>query len=407
MMNYIKCILVSIAFALTYSVKAGNPNWKVDKSNFQFSMNYTVAVQVNQNLLSSENVYVGAFVEDECRGVVKFKYDADYDIHIGYLWIYANKPNEAITFKVYDGDKDEIVVPKNKVDFTINDRVGSTQSPYILSKETLNSEAKFLSFEFLDVDSNTEITEEEIVVSVKGDVNVTNLVPKFTTSTNTKVYVNGIAQKSEESTQDFTDSVMYKLVSEDGSRIKNIKVMIKLSSTNGGNPNNPSNPSNPSNATTKYVYQYSNSTLIFDNSSLKFIAWQWYKDDVIIANATKQYYTNENLEGAYYVIATTQDGKKVKSNTYLVTGNIVDYNFLKLTPNPVSPEQEYSLSVNTNQELLEKASLIIYDLRGKVLLKTTEVSQNNKLVAPNSSGIYIIRLLFPKGVNRSINLLVK
>ncbi len=64
------------------------------------------------------------------------------------------------------------------------------------------------------------------------------------------------------------------------------------------------------------ITQHWGDAIFFDNSSGDYVAWQWYKNDSVVAGATSPYYSETpSLNGQYFVIATNKDGQQVQSCT--------------------------------------------------------------------------------------------
>ena len=89
----------------------------------------------------------------------------------------------------------------------------------------VSNEKSLLSFSFLKA-SNTNLPgdvslagtiESHTIITLLSGTNVSSLKPTFTISPGAKITVNGVAQTSGVSSQDFTKPVIYRLTAEDGS----------------------------------------------------------------------------------------------------------------------------------------------------------------------------------------------
>ena len=88
-----------------------------------------------------------------------------------------------------------------------------------------SNEKSLLSFSFLKANntnlpgdvSQTGTIESYHVITLPAGTNVSSLKPTFTVSAGAKITVNGVAQISGVSTQDFTKPVIYRITAEDGS----------------------------------------------------------------------------------------------------------------------------------------------------------------------------------------------
>lgn len=155
------------------------------------------------------------------------------------------------------------------------------------------------------------------------------------------------------------------------------------------------------------LVQHWEDMLFFDNSSKKYVAWQWYENGKAIEGATEQSYQSLILSGSYYVVATTRSGKQIRTCSLEVYGdNTLERTGIKVYPNPVRRGSNFTVKMLYKAKSLKSAKITLYDITGK-LLQTKEVSSNKEtLIAPNSSGIYIVRLLLSDGRSASKNVLV-
>ncbi len=159
---------------------------------------------------------------------------------------------------------------------------------------------------------------------------------------------------------------------------------------------------------TNLISRYSKNTLIFNNASRNYVAWQWYKNGKLIPGATKQYYTDTFLKGSYYVEAKTKEGHKELSCSFKITDSFYfEDKLIKLYPNPVVHKELFSVKLNYDEKALEGAYLIVYDIRGKAITRIPKVKKITQITAPDATGIYVVKLTLYNGTYESINLLVK
>lgn len=100
---------------------------------------------------------------------------------------------------------------------------------------------------------------------------------------------------------------------------------VEITATQEGN-NNYLSASNITillnNRLTGMVKQKWNDVLVFDNSSLDFVKWQWYKNGKIINGATGQFYQSpEALSGTYYVIVTDKKVNEIETCPLVIVAN--------------------------------------------------------------------------------------
>ena len=117
------------------TVKAQAPNWTVDASKYQYSMNVFGKLQIDGIIATNENDLVAAFVNGECRGVTSLKYLSSFDLSEAMLSIYSNKQSgDSIKLLVWDANTGIIysnVTPTYT--FTSDVVIGSPKSPVLIS----------------------------------------------------------------------------------------------------------------------------------------------------------------------------------------------------------------------------------------------------------------------------------
>jgi hypothetical protein len=154
------------------------------------------------------------------------------------------------------------------------------------------------------------------------------------------------------------------------------------------------------------IQQWTN-VLFFDNRSNNFVAWQWYKNGAAISGATKQYYSEiQPLNGTYYVIAKDKNGNSIKSCPIETTGTIFTKK-IKIYPNPVKPNAEFTLECDFSESQLNGSEVVIYDIAGKLVQTISNVKPKNQIIAPSQTALYIVVLKLADGQLKTINLLVK
>ena len=95
----------NIAAPLTINVKSrgDEPLWSVNPGNFEESMNVIGELKVLNVTSRDEDDIVAAFIDNECRGVARPKYDSRYDGYFVTMDIYgSDEDNKPIEFKAYD-----------------------------------------------------------------------------------------------------------------------------------------------------------------------------------------------------------------------------------------------------------------------------------------------------------------
>ncbi|QOD60284.1 T9SS type A sorting domain-containing protein [Polaribacter haliotis] len=220
--------ILFIFLLLAANVYSQSPDWSVNASLYQYNMTFTVVLNVNGTVLTNSNDKVGAFVNGENRGEATVVYNANAKKYVAYLTVLANTAAETISFKIYDSTNDVIIsVPKTEI-FEINKNIGGAFQSYSIANPILGSQAKINSFSFQGITSeSTSITNNTVSVEVLSTVDITSLTPVFTTESNGKLYLNKVLQVSSNNTLDFTNDVVYEVLSEDESLKEVYTVKVK------------------------------------------------------------------------------------------------------------------------------------------------------------------------------------
>ncbi|MCF7794435.1 MAG: Ig-like domain-containing protein [Candidatus Cloacimonetes bacterium] len=103
--------------------------WTVDPLAFEFSSNITAVVSISDTILNSENAVLGAFCNDECRGLA-------YPLSVQGQWTffltqYANVQNETFNYKVYLIEDDLEVDLAESLQFVNNQILGDPLDPFV------------------------------------------------------------------------------------------------------------------------------------------------------------------------------------------------------------------------------------------------------------------------------------
>ncbi len=113
-----------------------DPSWSVNPSSYVSSMTVTSRVTSRGLFPISSNYSLGAFVGEECRGVVTAV--EALGEWMFFLTIYANMNGEEIEFRFYDGNTQLNLPTIETINFTANDIVGSPETPFAITAGYLN-----------------------------------------------------------------------------------------------------------------------------------------------------------------------------------------------------------------------------------------------------------------------------
>jgi hypothetical protein len=155
------------------------------------------------------------------------------------------------------------------------------------------------------------------------------------------------------------------------------------------------------------IRQQFEDVIFFDNSSKEFKSYTWYKDGILVAGQTLQYYKEAGgLSGTYHAVATKLDGAVIMTCP-LILSSTITVETLKIVPNPVKSNASYQLVTNVEVSQMQNAHVEVYSIAGALLNQMTTNEGTTTLQAPSVEGIYVIRMTLANGKTFTKNLLVK
>lgn len=140
------------------------PDWTVDGSQYQYSMNVFGRLIIEDVLSTDELDMVAAFVDGECRGVIHLDYVSSLDEALVFLNIYSNQASgDSVVLKAWDastGTIHEEVTPW--ISFVANDILGTAKEPIDINASDIVSASieliegwNWLSFNLMSDDLET------------------------------------------------------------------------------------------------------------------------------------------------------------------------------------------------------------------------------------------------------------
>ena len=219
----------------TTVVKAQEPNWAVDENNFEYTMSFVMFVNIDGTTLSSENDKVGAFVNNELRGVSNLIFAPSNGRYYAYLTVFSNTNDEVVSFKVYDSSADQVVDISETTNFEINAHQGDLFQGYSIASPALNNEADLLDFGLEGTTVNSVVfNDQQIVLYVNNGVDLSALNATFQSSEGAQLFVDSTLETSGSNSLDFTNPIICAVRSEDESQVKNWVVSVQNSAISGG-----------------------------------------------------------------------------------------------------------------------------------------------------------------------------
>lgn len=123
-------------------VLAPEPNWNVDPTRFDYSMNIIAKIKVDGVLSVDSYDKIGAFYNEETRGSAKLVYNEAYKEYFAFLTIYSNvNSGENLKFKIWDASQGKILEASAELNpsitFMNNEVLGTLSKPYIFANSGL------------------------------------------------------------------------------------------------------------------------------------------------------------------------------------------------------------------------------------------------------------------------------
>jgi hypothetical protein len=120
------------------------PNWKLNPSAFEHTMNMVGSVRVEGVLSTDISDMVAAFKEgtDSVRGFANLRYLDKLDSYLVFLNVYGNVVGEKLVFRIWDASAGQILdeVLPTDITFAPNDVKGTTVNPVVFTgKNTFRS----------------------------------------------------------------------------------------------------------------------------------------------------------------------------------------------------------------------------------------------------------------------------
>jgi predicted outer membrane repeat protein len=155
------------------------------------------------------------------------------------------------------------------------------------------------------------------------------------------------------------------------------------------------------------IRQQFEDVIFFDNSSKEFKSYTWYKNGILIAGQTLQYYKEVGgLNGTYYAVATKLDGTVITSCP-LTLSSTKTVESVRIYPNPVGKNETYQLITNLDPAQMLNAHIEVFGTNGSLVDQKNTNENETTLLAPAVEAVYIVRITLANGKTFTKNLLVK
>ena len=88
---------------IDFRVLCRPPEWEISPASYDYSMNFTVQLDIEGDLSTDNQDIVGAFVDGELRGFAHVQYVATLDLYEAFLNVYSNNfTGETVDFRIWD-----------------------------------------------------------------------------------------------------------------------------------------------------------------------------------------------------------------------------------------------------------------------------------------------------------------
>ena len=143
------------------------------------------------------------------------------------------------------------------------------------------------------------------------------------------------------------------------------------------------------NVSSNYIRTKFNLLVMFDNSANRFSDYQWYKNNIEIAGATKQFYVDpDGLTGSYSLKLTTTNGNTLYSCPIVLNRSSVKAQVTTF-PNPVKENEPCTVQLTgLTDDQLKVSKLSVYNIQGICVYETSVVMNLNQFNLA-LSGAYI------------------
>ena len=326
-MKKIKIIGVLVVMFLSYSSIA--QPWEFNPEDYEFTMNVTGQVKIDGNITNLDNAYLGAFVNDECRGyALATEHNGNYKNYL--LTIYSNTSSgENVTFKWVNEQGEEFTIA-NTINYYTDSIICSLDNPFLFMDQEDYSSTDFLTFSVdsqitsATIDANTKT----INVLVSENTDLTTIIPKFTIAPAAVAYIGDVLQESELTENDFSSDVVYTVKGIDGNTA-NWTVTISLDDNAVAELSNDNSFSIYPNPATNNVQLVTKELLSKNTSVLIYDAYGKIVYSTVIASEAWQSLSIDSHEQSSRYDVLTIDVSTLPKGVYFIKVGNVTRKFVK------------------------------------------------------------------------------
>jgi gliding motility-associated-like protein len=207
-------------------VSAQAPEWKVNASQYNFSMVMVGLIKIDGIDISNPNDKLAAFINGEVRGSATPIFQEQANRNIFYLIIYHNDDGGNITFKYYNAATGTVTSAVQTSVFMVDGLIGDVNKPMVWSDRVLKTNADLMTYRFSD-QLGSRVYSDSVVMRVDPGSNLNDIISEFTVSEGASLYVGTERQTSGITANDFEGPVTLTVRSEDEQTIRHYAVRIK------------------------------------------------------------------------------------------------------------------------------------------------------------------------------------
>ena len=127
-----KTIIKILFLVLVGELTAQVPDtWAIDVHQFEHTMTVTAELEINHRAISNPSNVLVVFVGAECRGLVEATLVAEDDLF--FLLIYANSDGEALEFRMWDAEVNNVIVLDQNASFVSGSALGTVDLPTLFT----------------------------------------------------------------------------------------------------------------------------------------------------------------------------------------------------------------------------------------------------------------------------------
>lgn len=281
--------LIGFIFLLfTIITFAQNPNWSINRADFEFQMRFTAALKIDGVTLTNPNDQVAVFVGNELRGFGNVTLDTDDNKYVAFFTALANTTGETLNFKIYNSQTNTVINAIQTETYNIDERVGGVFQSFVISNTTLNTAAVLTNFGFqgITASSISQLGNTFAIVLPPG-TDLTALTPVFSLSSGANAFINFVKQTSENENIDFSAPVTYQVLSEDENVLEEYVINVNVAAST----NNPTVVLTSSENTTTNKKQF-HINIAFSDAITGFLEEDFQLTNAIVTNLSQVNTTN-------------------------------------------------------------------------------------------------------------------